>query len=274
MPSWKLITLIALLVSALHAPAQDLSTFRKVLFPSYVPLGQPLIGVNGSTFSVSALQYSEEPFLEFPAMYPGTDPSTVGLSPAGATPIRFAGPASAGRVAFIESEKYDEVSFGTTLLASTQDGSHSLRTTLPVVRDEEFGTRFRFMPLPLIRPGFEPTRFRNTMRLYSLGAGDVVVRVKVLVFHTPTFQTGTMTEAEVAISARDAADPTYPWYAQVSLHDLFPSEDFCLPFSANSPCPDFDFIVEAEQISGSAPFWGFITLTENATQHTTVITPE
>lgn len=274
MRSWNSMALIAFLVTALHSPAQDLSNFRNVLFPSYGPLGQPIIGVNGSTFSVSALQYSKEPFLEFPAMYPGTDPATVGLAPAGATPIRFAGPASAGRVAFIESEKYDQVSFGTTLIASTQDGSHSLRTTLPVVRDEELGTRFRFMPLQLIRPGYEPTPFRNTMRLYSLGAGDVVVRVRVLVFHTPTFQTGPMAEAEVAISSRDAADPTYPWYAQVSLHDLFPSEDFCLPFSAHSPCPAFDFIVEAEQISGSAPFWGFITLTENGTQHTTVILPE
>lgn len=274
MRSWKAVALIAFLVTALHTPAQDLSKFRKVLFPSYLPAGQPITGANGSAFAVSALQYSDKAFLEFPSMYPGTDPSTVGLSPAGATPIRFAGPASAGRVAFIESDKYDDVSFGTTLYAGTQGGSHSLRTTLPVVRDEEFGTRFRFMPLQLIRPGFEPTRFRNTMRLYSLGAGDVVVRVRVLVFHTPTFQTGPMAEAEVAISARDAADPTYPWYTQFSLHDLFPSEDFCLPFSAHSPCPDFDFIVEAEQISGSAPFWGFITLTENGTQHTTVITPE
>lgn len=270
----KVVLVTALLVTALNASAQDVSTFKKVLFPAYVPLGQPVVGVNGSTFSMAAFQYSNEPFLEFPAMVPGEDPAGVGLAPAGTTPVRFPGPASAGRVALIEPDHFQEVSFGTTLIASTNDGSHQLRTTLPVVREEEFATRLRFMPVQLVRPGFEPTRYRNTMRLYSLGAGDVIVRVRVRVFHSPTFQTGIVAETNVAISGRAGTDPTYPWYAQFSLHDLFPEENFCIPFSAHSPCPAYDFIVEAEQVSGSATFWGFITLTENITQHTTVITPE
>jgi len=271
----RLNRLFALMFCLIVARNAEATEFRKILLPAYSL--QPVVGADGSRFGVSANQYSSEAFVEWPVY--GETPRE-GLIPAGPSVITLLGSPSAGRIIEVEREKYNSVSFGSTLVASDVTGQHQSRTSLPVVREDEFTTaRLRLLNVKLRRPAVSgpfsdgvPV-YRNTLRLYDIdNKGDIALRVRII-GNFPGLP-GIIGERVVQLNRRDGNDESFPYYAQLSVNDLFESP-FCFGISDHSPCPDFDFIVEVEPAAPSlSRFWGFLTLTEQGTQHVTVITPE
>lgn len=130
-------------------------------------------------------------------------------------------------------------------------------TELPVVRDQELGTE----PLSLLNVPTD-SRFRLMLRLYDIDGGpDSVVRVRAF----SLVNGGTLGTADVPLTPPAETDRRYrPGYAQVSeLLDMFPAVR-----------AERYFGLEITPVTPGLRPWAFVSVTNNATQHFTTITPQ
>lgn len=121
-------------------------------------------------------------------------------------------------------------------------------TALPVVRDTDFKLVIRLHAVPV------DSRFRDTLRLYGFLRGDVA-HVKIIDEATNT--TIASTDLEL-VEPQDRTD--YPPFAQISsLRDTFPQLAAYATVGVEVDAP---------------LVWAFVSVTNNETQHVTVIAPE
>lgn len=126
--------------------------------------------------------------------------------------------------------------------------SQTWGTAIPVVRASDFRGVIRLHAIPT------DSRFRDTLRIYGYLSGDTA---KVRVIDEETGAVIASTDVNIAASQ----DPTsYPPFGQIaSLRDAFPA------IASHATVG-----VEVE----STLIWAFVAVTNNETQHVTVIAPQ
>jgi hypothetical protein len=275
----RLLPFLFLLASI--ANAQDLSQFEKVLVP--VLNMNPLHGANGSTFSSRFDVLSDEvrPVTYYPA-WTAAGPSVRQNEPQLLQlPVWEAAVVAKGRFVFFEKNRPDLV-LGSSVEATAPDGSTAV-TPIPVVREHDVRSgKSTFMTLathpissstvtgPIIVHQLIGWRERYTLRIYDWDSTGTL-RVAVRLRYGTWIIRGVVGETVVSVNQRDADDPTYPYYAEITLDEhLFSS--WCYLGTLNQ-CGGSQNIVEVEPLNPAARYYAFISMTDNATNHVAIFTP-
>jgi hypothetical protein len=226
------------------------ASFDPILFPIFTP---PVHGAFGSEFHTRGKFWNED-LTNVLSLYgidsscylfsPVIDPLTpYNLGPSGQEfGILPACSTSIGRIFWVPK--------GTDTLAANlrvtdvtrQASSHGVE--IPVVHRDEFRERVSLLDVPI------DARFRNTLRVYSLLRG--VVLVNVVVGNVP----GTIT-------LQPGENIFEPAYAEFT--------NFPLPHELPQGQATVRVVVDAR--TEGTPIWAFITVTNNETQQITTITP-
>jgi hypothetical protein len=140
-------------------------------------------------------------------------------------------------------------------------------TELPVVRESEFRSgRIELLNIPL------DDRFRQTLRIYDPDAHEHA-RFRIALYDTTAVAQGLERSpgtlvAEMIVEAQTGKTyrpgfPRVPSVAQLAnFRDLLPN----LPSSAR-------LRIEIEPVTSGMRFWAFVSVTNNETQHVTLVTP-
>lgn len=229
------------------APFDEL--FERILIP--VVYNGP--GAHGSIWATELTVRNANVY----AVEPWRGSGTLAVLPAG-TPRAFTlGDAPAGVFLRVPRESADELHFG-ALVRDTARQADDWGTEMPVVRESEFSaTRIELLNVP------RDARFRQTLRVY--GSGSIENRVRILFYsmtsgaqlleHFATLRSPVpCVAAGPCVSDRPAA---------AVIGDEVWSQ---LPQSGRVG-------VRIESSSGIAT-WAFVTITNNETQHVTVISPQ
>lgn len=268
---------IAIVLVFMTAPAagQDLGGFTKILLPAHT--ADFIHGVNGSIFRAELSGYTERDTVLFAGE---GDPPQFVTQQAFNPILRVLnyGPARpTGRFLFVETTKAAELSLQYVLRSSDRaEETADQLTTLPVVRRPLSG-RARILRIPvepvITYAGTPPTgtlagyRYRLMLRVYDW-AGNGTTEIRVRRFVESLFGTyGELSPVTLRLDRRDGSDPTFAWYAELPL-------EHCLPLSARVPCYGFGMRVELEPLASDARYWGFVSVTDNRTQHVTILAPQ
>ncbi len=256
---------------------QDLSPFEKILVP--VLNMNPIRGANASVFTTrfDVLSTDVRPLTYYPAPRAGDGPVVSQNQPQLLQlPVWEAPVVAKGRFIFIEKDRSDLV-LGSSLGATAPDGSTTL-TPIPVVRERDVRSgKSTFMPLvthprgDFLNPKPVVWAERYTLRVYdwdSTGTMQVAVRLR----YGTWIIRGVIDEAIVNVNRRDFDDPTYPYYAEITLDEhLFPS--WCFPSLRPQVCGGSNNIIEIEPLNPTPRYYAFISMTDNATNRVTIFTP-
>lgn len=128
-------------------------------------------------------------------------------------------------------------------------------TRLPVVREHEFGERVTLINVP------SASDYRLALRVYGASASTDAAEIEVRLYDDADRRL--LASASLPLQRPHAVQELTPLYAQVlSLHDLFPELS-----RARMPR------VEVTSRRSDVAIWGFISVTSNATQFVTILTP-
>jgi hypothetical protein len=127
-------------------------------------------------------------------------------------------------------------------------------TELPVVPESRFANRIRLLDVP------SDSRFRTSLRIYTLtppAAGPITVRVEIRpILGSPS---GDLYDQAMAVNAQDPHVYPSPGYAQLALD----------PIRGLAGADRLMVIVSAP-----VKIWAFVSVTNNETQHVTVVSPQ
>ena len=264
--------LVAILLLSSSAHAQDLSAFEKILFP--VLSFAPLSGANNTIFETRLEASTTGPVAFYPAATSNSGAS-FGVQPAGINFVRFFETTlhSAGRLLYFNRAKTDAISFFFELAVTGPDGSIH-RTTLPVARERNFkrgasnieglrtGPKYDFSG-GVVPPKVIGFNARNHVRIYDVdNTGTLAATVRVTIDALRAY--GPFATYDVRVIARDAEDPSYPYYADISLRDL------CITAPTGNTCREYPFTVSIEPTDPNARYWAFASATDNTSGETTV----
>lgn len=234
--------------------------FKRVLLPIYTP---PVAGAHGSEFRVDfrAMNVRHDAPLQIHGVREPCDPAgencvdphdvsyTVGarseiepgtLSPTG-TP---------GAFLYVAEDKVDDLVMQLRAYDVSRDATN-FGTEIPVVHEDEF---VRDQPLTFLGVPSD-ARFRNTLRIYGTTGTTVAVRIET--------RDGLVDDRIVQLIA--TGDPTFaPAYAQIS---GFPTDRGPLRVTVQQITPVITTPILAD-------VWAFISVTNNETQHITIISPQ
>jgi hypothetical protein len=265
------------LATAADEWAQPFESYDRYLIPVY---GRQWLPGTSTTYTVDTAAYSDHGFRFWPSGRTGSEESV----PAGYRtlylPARFPETSAAGRLVFIERPSrvfldLKVASWRYVLVDRTIEWDFTL-ADIPVIPESRFltgpsqiiGVPYRTYrnrydgapgPFPQVR-----VQFRHRLRIYDVdvrGNQEVIVRV-----HGPA---GTIPlEKRVALSSRDGDDPSYPFYAEISI------DPECVVNQGPVTCPSWDGRVEIEPLDPTLQYWAFVTSTHNLTHDIAVLTPE
>ncbi|HYS54102.1 MAG TPA: IPT/TIG domain-containing protein [Thermoanaerobaculia bacterium] len=238
--------------SAFTYTGEITDAFDRILLPIFTP---PVKGAFGSQFytffSIWNIVGPDIPVFAFavpPCSFlcpPPPSPQPILLQTRQGAPASiFQFDGDPGRLVFIPKGAFDRVA-ASLRVSDLSRSKESFGTRIPIVPERDFRSDFLALLDVPMTPGF-----RNTMRIYSLDP-QTSVHVRVIRYDS------TKIYAESDIALRDSADMFHPGYAQVS--------DF-----GNVP-PD-SVRIEIEPRSGKR-IWALVSVTNNETQHITVVTP-
>jgi hypothetical protein len=231
------------------------SGWVRVLLPV---LAQQLPGANGSLWSTEVFFSARQP-VDIVAVCPGLlispCPSSFHVDPSGDVPM----PA-----AFIPH--YPGSGFIHILAAAASDVAINLRvrdtsrsatdlgTEVPAVRDRDFRHHVSLVGVPT------DSRFRLTLRIYSLGGLDSQATLRLVSEKT----NATVVGAIVPLVSFDPTNtmPVAAASAQIALDTVYP-----LIVTGDPIRVDVDSEPTAQ------PIWAFVSITNNDTQHVTLVTP-
>jgi hypothetical protein len=227
------------------------SMFERVLIP--VAFAGP--GAHGSqwTTELSVLNRSSYTVSLFRPLATG--------DPIAGRPLRIPLSGSAGgKLLFVPRESAGAMAFN-LLVRDTSRQSEDWGTEVPVVREAGFSTD----AVELLNVPVDP-RFRLTLRVYGLdsAAGDAYITVYSMetgnnISVPKRFPLSSATPCEPAIPC-GSDDPAF------ALIDVL-SEMSGLPASGRIG-------IRVQATYAAQPIWGFVTVTNNTTQHVTVISPQ
>ena len=234
--------------------AVDRAAFEAILIP-LIFAGKGAFGsewttdlwvYNGNAFDVTQLgPFITRVCIVAPCPSPLEALSTVKYGTLGAPPF------PRGAIMYVPRDGGPGLHFGLRVRDLTRQ-AEALGTEIPVVRERDL--RAGAFSLPDVP---NDGRYRVKLRIYSLETlkGPVVVR-----FHRMTFP---FTQAGTTMVEASAATRDTPAYAEVDLEQIFAE------FTEQGP-----FRVEIRPpLIGKPAYWAFISITNNQTQHVTVVTP-
>lgn len=129
-------------------------------------------------------------------------------------------------------------------------------TEVPIVRQEQFRTStLHLLNIPV------DARFRLTLRVYEMQERVADFRVRVYDQSTGDLA-GTST---LRLEMPAETGPYEPGYAQIG--------DLSAFLSGAGPLPEL-FRVEIEPLTANSQFWAIVSITNNDTQHFTLVTPQ
>lgn len=250
--------MLKLAVAALLSTSLLVPSLRaeKVLLPI---LSKPAPGALGSRWEteVRMLVASEGELDVFPLLdcWLCEVPRNVAFDP----PLWFQQPSHPpGAVIYLQGDAADDVFFSLRVRDVSHSGDRG--TEIPVIRENELFTRSLHLPDVPIEPGF-----RQTLRVYDADAKPgAAVRIRIF---------GEGTQPLVDISTPFHFSPAHnpnlqqnvtPGYIQLNrLSDTYPA----------LAAEDRVRIV-IDPLTAGLRFWAFATLTSDATQHLTLVTPQ
>ena len=233
------------------------TAFDPILFPIFTP---PVRGAFNSEFHTRAKVLNLDHFTETVPLY-GVDTSCYTFSPVHQPmyPFYLQGLGdehtllpdcsdTVGRIFWVPKGK-DLVAANLRVTDVTrQASSHGVE--IPVVHRHDFTER----RLALLDVPIDP-RFRNTLRIYSLQRGEVIVDVQI-------GQDGRQIFLQPATSW---FEPAYASFTDFPLPSQLPAGQSTIRVIVSAPN-------NGPELPGT-PIWAFITVTNNETQEITTITP-
>jgi hypothetical protein len=243
--------------------------FGRVLLPVATPTIQGAFGsqwkTESSLFSDSEADVAVFPeYFVCPILCPG-EPPFGRFVPRRTTYVPSLdlrpGEPNPGYLLYFEERYADVLSFQLRVRDLSRQ-SETWGTEIPVVRESELlSRRAQLLDVPVRQD------FRQLLRIYDPYARPgSKVRVRLYVSETETL----LVERDVELQAPTANNstsplqlPVRPGYAQLMLGDILPDQ----------AGPD-TIRVEIEPLTAGLRFWAFVTVTHNATQHVTVVTPQ
>ena len=163
-----------------------------------------------------------------------------------------------GYVQLVPRQAASRLHFG-VLVRDLSRQAEALGTEIPVIRENEFFDRpFELLNVPT------DSRFRVALRLYSFEGGNRTFfsALPVAIWSSDSDQLLVSTNI---VLLGNLGYVSMPGYAQISdLVTAYPE------LAGKGPLR----IQIGEIAKGSATFWGFVTVTNNDTQHVTTITPQ
>lgn len=236
--------------------AVDRAAFEAILIP-LIFAGKGAFGsewttdlwvYNGNAFDVTQLgPFITRVCIVAPCPSPLEALSTVKYN--GALP---APPFPHGVIMYVPRDSAAGLHFGLRVRDLTRQ-AEALGTEIPVVRERDLRAgAFSLLDIPT------DARYRVKLRIYSLETALAPIEVR---FHR---MTSPFTQAGVTLIDPRPDKLTPPAYAELDLEQIFPK------LAAQGP-----FRVEIRPLAPSAKpsFWAFISITNNQTQHVTVVTP-
>lgn len=228
--------------------------FDPILFPIFLP---PIKGAFGSEFHTTPRIWNEGAalvtlygndtscYLFDPPIYPlfpqvlapGAGQDWVLLTGCSTTPGRL----------FWVPKGQDTLAANLRVRDVTREAeSHGVQ--IPVVHKDDFRERVSLLGVPIDK------RFRNTLRIYSVARGEVLINLRVgEESHQVWLQPG-----------RDWFEPSSLTFTDFPLPEELPAGQSTIRVVADAPRGPGDV---------ANPIWAFITVTNNDTQQITTITP-
>jgi len=166
-------------------------------------------------------------------------------------------PGNAGAYLYVPKRLFENVTASLRVHDSTRDGD-SWGTDVPVVPETQFKRFVMLVGVPA------DSRYRTLLRVYGYNASDTPVRVDIsddatgeaLATHEALLISG--------LSSVGPDAPAAPSYAQIALDPLL------APFAATHPRIHLEV---TSTFDPPPPLWAFVSVTNNATQQVTTITP-
>jgi IPT/TIG domain len=257
------------------APVPDLSWFARVLLPSY---NCGLRGAQGSEWcaQLSLFNASPDPVVAYP-VYPDRDGlrisavsvpsrhfSNLGLLRVIGKSFDEVAPRSA-RVMYIDPARADDLRLNLRIYDDSRRQT-TWGTEVPVVRERDLRTTaIEIFPVPL-----DPL-FRQALRIYDpfrLGDGEVEVRFYIagdgkLV----ATRRATLAVFERTMPYDGAVDQSFPGLAE--LNNLMLDVPELAAVSSTE-----ELRIEVVPLTPRLRFWAMVSLTNNDTQHVTLLTPQ
>lgn len=243
-------------------------TYERFLLPVYLDGEVP--GANGSRWVTQLwLRNNSSEFVSLApwpcdVVCPPVIPITRTLLPGESlrNPPLFFGPPSANpsRVLYVTKAWADRVSTNLRLFDAAGD-AFDAGTEIPVVRENDLLTStVQFHAVPL------NDRFRIMLRIYDLSRNDSRFRVRIYEQADGTSPTSPMRELDLITALDETGEfKTKAAYASYS--------DFNTLLLNPVPRPP-SMRIEVEPLSSGSRFWAFVSITNNATQRVTLVTPQ
>jgi hypothetical protein len=224
--------------------------YEKVLIP--IVFNGP--GAHGSNWVTDFAVRSNAPF----NVTPWRPVLTGGNLPPG-SPITFSsGTRPQGVILGIPRDAADQVHFN-LLVRDTTRQADDWGTQIPVLRESELKPG----PKELLNVPLDP-RYRLTLRLYTLGAAPASAKVTM---YTMTISGGLLHEQIVPLTSAQPCQPNAPCTSDDPAFAMV--GDLPTSFGGLSRVG-----IQIDSLDPNVPVWGFLTVTNNETQHVTVISPE
>lgn len=216
-----------------------LEQFERLLLPIFLP---PIQGAFSSEFRTYLRLSGVE--MELFGLLPGSTPYPIGPFATSVPPPNGGTP---GRFIYVPKDRLRTLA-ATLRVADTSRSAENFGTEIPIVRESEF-------PDDILVLHGVPTdpRFRNTLRIYAAGEGNISIHIE-----------GESVSRNVQLRKNDPNDPFEPAYG-VFTDFPFGRGELRVTLTGPSlrgPSPPIYYL----------PFWGFVSVTNNETQHITTIT--
>lgn len=267
------VILLALLL-ATNSFAEPPAAFERVLVPVLNP-ERVVYGANGSQFRTNVgIDGFGNAIAYYPA--PADGPSVGTTNPGTITLPLWEAPEvlAKGRFLFLEARPYALFAEVVSLTIVPVNGAAT--TPLPVVRERVALTGASVIGLlpfdaqsDAFPPAFRGYRQRHTLRIYEFGTtGTMLMRLRLRMV-APVMRAPI--ERIVAVSSRDVADVSYPFYYEANLEQLFDSP--CGPHP-HGLCGPFRAVLDVEPLGEGRRYYAFVSTTENDTNHVTMYLPQ
>jgi hypothetical protein len=244
-------TLAALVVLFSTTAAVAQQTARRVLLPVAM---ETVAGANGSLWSTELWFHanSEEGVSIIPLSVSDAPPFRhVSIR----LPIFYAHPGQPpGQFLVITRGRWEDKELNLRVRDLSR-GNETWGTEIPVVPEDEFRTKtIALLPVPL------GSGFRAMVRIYGLEQTGGAVRVKVTTIEDePSVPLGVVYDHTLQLPP--TASQFAPPYTQLALYVELPASNALAR-------------VEIEPLTPGLAFWAFASITDNETQHVTVVSPQ